>query len=118
MIDPVYATILIVVFILLFGIGIPILNVKAKKFISYRWCVVVVVLALLIGAVVDFEILTDETRRTVILGGIVIGGLYVVLRTVEKVLSKGWLKGTTLRARKGDAEVGLSSEGKDHESLH
>ena len=115
MIDPVYAAILIVVFILLFGIGIPILNVKAKKFISYRWCVVVVVLALLIGAVVDFEILTDETRRTVILGGIVIGGLYVVLRTVEKGLSKGWLSGTRIKARKGDAEIELSAADKEEE---
>lgn len=110
MIDPVYATILIVVFILLFGVGVPVLNVKAKKFISYRWCVVVVVLALLIGAVVDFDVLTDETRRTVILGGLIIGGLYVVLRTAEKVLSKGWLKGTRVKAKKGDAEIELSSD--------
>lgn len=118
MISPTFATIIIISFILLFGVGIPVLNVKAKKFISYRWCVVVVVLAMLIGAVVDFETLSDEVRHTVILGGIIVAGVYIALRTMEKVLSKGWLKGTTLKARKGDAEVELSSEGKDHESLH
>lgn len=110
MIRPEFATIIIITFILLFGVGVPILNVKAKKFISYRWCVVVVVLALLIGAVVDFDVLSDETRRTVILGGLIIGGLYVVLRTAEKVLSKGWLKGTRVKAKKGDAEIELSSD--------
>lgn len=118
MISPTFATIIIISFILLFGVGIPVLNVKAKKFISYRWCVVVVVLAMLIGAVVDFEILTDETRQTVILGGIIVAGVYIALRTVEKALSNGWLKGTTLKARKGDAEVELSSEVKNDESLH
>jgi hypothetical protein len=118
MISPSIATIIIIAFILLFGVGVPILNVKAKKFISYRWCVVVVILSLLIGAVIDFEVLSDDVRHTIILGGLIVGGVYVALRTVEKVLSKGWLKGTTLKARKGDAEVELSSEGKDHESLH
>lgn len=114
MINPEYATILIIAFILIFGVGVPVLNVKAKKFISYRWCVVVVVLALLIGAVVDFDVLTDETRRTVILGGLIIGGLYVVLRTVEKVLSKGWLKGARVKVKKGDGEIELSSDKEAH----
>ncbi|WP_405329521.1 hypothetical protein [Fibrobacter sp.] len=118
MISPTFATIIIISFILLFGVGIPVLNVKAEKFISYRWCVVVVVLAMLIGAVVDFETLSDEVRHTVILGGIIVAGVYIGLRTVEKVLSKGWLAGTTLKARKGDAEVELSSEGKKDENLH
>ena len=40
MISPTFATIIIISFILLFGVGIPVLNVKAEKFISYRWCVV------------------------------------------------------------------------------
>ena len=86
MISPTFATIIIISFILLFGVGIPVLNVKAKKFISYRWCVVVVVLAMLIGAVVDFETLSDEVRHTVILGGIIVAGVYIALRTLEKVL--------------------------------
>lgn len=112
MISPGIATIIIIAFILLFGVGVPILNVKAKKFISYRWCVVVVILSLLIGAVIDFEVLSDDVRHTIILGGIIVGGIYVALRTVEKVLSKGWLNGTKLKAKKGDAEIELSSDTK------
>lgn len=110
MISPGIATIIIIAFILLFGVGVPILNVKAKKFISYRWCVVVVILSLLVGAVIDFEVLSDDVRHTIILGGLIIGGVYVALRTFEKVLSKGWLKGTKVKAKKGDAEIELSSE--------
>lgn len=115
MIDPFIATLVIVGFIILFGVGVPILNIKAPKFISYRWCVVVVLLALLIGAVVDFDVLSDEARKIVLIGGLVVSGVYVVLRTIEKVLSKGWLKGANIVAKKGDIEVKLSSNDGDKE---
>jgi hypothetical protein len=113
MIDPVWATVIIIAFIIIFGVGIPVLNIKASKFVSYRWCVVVVVLALLVGATIDFEVLSDESRKIILLGGIIIAGLYVVLRTIEKVLSKGWLKGASIEAKKGDIEVKLSSQRED-----
>jgi hypothetical protein len=113
MIDPVWATVIIIAFIIIFGVGIPVLNIKASKFVSYRWCVVVVVLALLVGATIDFEVLSDESRKIILLGGIIIAGLYVVLRTIEKVLSKGWLKGASIEAKKGDIEVKLSSQKED-----
>lgn len=110
MIEPIWATVIIIAFIIIFGVGIPVLNIKASKFVSYRWCVVVVALALLIGATIDFDMLSDESRRIVLLGGIIIAGLYVVLRTIEKILSKGWLKGASFEAKKGDIEVKLSSK--------
>jgi hypothetical protein len=113
MIDPVWATVIIIAFIIIFGVGIPVLNIKASKFVSYRWCVVVVVLALLVGTTIDFEVLSDESRKIILLGGIIIAGLYVVLRTIEKVLSKGWLKGASIEAKKGDIEVKLSSQRED-----
>lgn len=115
MITPEYATIIVVAFILIFGVGVPILNRKAPKYISYRWCVIVVVLALLIGAVIDFDVLTDEARKVILVGGLVIGGLYILLRTIEKVLANGWLKGATIEAKKGDIEVKLTSD-KDTEN--
>ena len=115
MISPLSATIIMVTFILIFGVGVPILNKKVPKYISYRWCVIVVALALLIGAVVDFEVLSDEARKIVLVGGLVIAGVYVVLRTIEKVLANGWLKGASIEATKGDISVKLSSEAKDGE---
>lgn len=115
MISPLSATIIMVSFILIFGVGVPILNKKVPKYISYRWCVIVVALALLIGAVIDFEVLSDEARKIVLVGGLVIAGVYVVLRTIEKVLANGWLKGASIEATKGDISVKLSSEAKDGE---
>lgn len=110
MIDPIVATCIIVGFILIFGVGVPILDKKVPKYISYRWCVIVVALALLIGAVIDFDVLSDEARKIVLVGGLVIAGVYVVLRTLEKVLANGWLKGASIEATKGDISVKLSSE--------
>lgn len=115
MISPVIATIIMVSFILVYGVGVPILDRKAPKYISYRWCVIVVALALLIGAVIDFEVLSDDARKIVLVGGLVIAGVYVVLRTIEKVLSNGWLKGASIEATKGDISVKLSSDSKDGE---
>jgi cell division protein FtsW (lipid II flippase) len=115
MISPVIATIIMVSFILVFGVGVPILDRKAPKYISYRWCVIVVALALLIGAVIDFEVLSDDARKIVLVGGLVIAGVYVVLRTIEKVLANGWLKGARIEATKGDISVKLSSDSKDGE---
>lgn len=110
MISPFWATIIIVAFILIFGVGVPILNRKAPKYISYRWCVIVVVLALLIGVVVDFEVLSNDARKIILVGGLVIAGVYVALRTIEKVLANGWLRGATIEAKKGDIEVKLTSD--------
>ena len=115
MINPIVATIIMISFILIFGVGVPILDRKAPKYISYRWCVIFVALALLIGAVIDFEVLSDDARKIVLVGGLVIAGVYVVLRTIEKVLANGWLKGASIEATKGDISVKLSSDSKDGE---
>lgn len=110
MIDAIPATLILLSFIVAFGILVPVLNIKFPKFISYRWCVVVVALALLIGAVVDFRALSDEARRVILVGGLVIVGSYVVLRTIEKALANGWLRGARIEASKGDLSVSLTSE--------
>lgn len=112
MISPISATLIVVAFILLFGVLVPILDRKCPKYISYRWCVVVVLLALLIGAVVDFEVLSDEARKIVLLGCLVVSGAYVVLRTVEKCLANGWLRGASIEASKGDISVKVKADDK------
>lgn len=110
MINPTFATIVITAFIVVFGIGVPILNNVKPKYISFRWCVIVVVLALLIGAVINFEGMADEIRHSLLIGGLVIIGGYVLLRTAEKVLANGWLKGARIEVKKGDLSATVSSE--------
>ena len=109
MISPTFATVVVLSFLLVFGLLIPVLNRVCPKYVSYRWSVVVVILALLIGVVIDFGELSDETRRSLIIGGLIIAGGYVALRTLEKALANGWLSGIRLQAKKGDASVTLSA---------
>lgn len=105
MVTPTFATIVIVVFLVVFGIIMPILNKKFPKFISYRWSVVVVILALLLGAILDFDALSENVRHCLLVGGLIIVGGYVLLRTVEKALANGWLRGAEIEAEKGDIKV-------------
>lgn len=105
MVTPTFATIVIVVFLVVFGIVMPILNKKFPKFISYRWSVVVVILALLLGAILDFDALSENVRHCLLVGGLIIVGGYVLLRTVEKALANGWLRGAEIEAEKGDIKV-------------
>lgn len=119
MLSPETATIIIVAFLVVFGIIMPILNKKLPKFISYRWSVIVVILALLIGAVLDFDALSEQARYGLIVGGLVIAGGYILLRTVEKALANGWLRGAEIEAEKGDIKVkgrfGEKPEAKDND---
>jgi fucose permease len=119
MLSPETATIIIVAFLVVFGIIMPILNKKLPKFISYRWSVIVVILALLIGAVLDFDALSEQVRYGLIVGGLVIAGGYILLRTVEKALANGWLRGAEIEAEKGDIKVngrfGEKPETKDND---
>ena len=89
MISPFWATAIIVAFIIIFGVGVPIMDKWFPKYISYRWCVVVVVLALLIGVVIDFEMISDDARKIMMVGALVIAGGYVLLRTIEKAFANG-----------------------------
>lgn len=120
MLSPNIATIIIVSFLVVFGIIMPILNRKLPKFISYRWSVIVVILALLIGAVLDFDALSDNVRYALIVGSLVIAGGYILLRTVEKALANGWLRGAEIEAEKGDIRVkgrfGEKPETKDNDN--
>lgn len=116
MVTPTFATIVIVAFLAVFGVIMPILNKKFPKFISYRWSVVVVILALLLGAVLDFDALSDNARYCLLVGGLIIAGGYVFLRTIEKALANGWLRGLRLDVRKGDASASLHSDGGEHEN--
>lgn len=115
MLDPNISAAILVAFILVFGVALPVLNTKFPKFISYRWSVVVVVLALLIGATVDFSGLPDDARRVVLVGGLIIAGAFVLLRTVEKCLANGWLRGARVEVKKGDlsAKIESSEDKKD-----
>ena len=85
-------TIVLIGFLVVTGVVVPICGVseKIREVISLRWLVIVTILALTLGAAIDFDHLDDASRMAVIVGGMVIGGLFVLLRTYEKCKAKGW----------------------------
>lgn len=109
MIDPYIATAIIVVFLIVFGIFVPILNVKCSNYVSFRWICMVVVLCLLIGATIDFKELNDEARHIILYAGLIITGVYIILRTVEKMAYAQ--HGIRVSAKHGDSKVELQVAG-------
>ena len=58
----------------------------------------------MVGVVIDFEPLADTTRDIALKGGLIIVAAFIILRTVEKILANGWLKGMNIKGTvtKGD----------------
>lgn len=114
MIDPTNAALIMAAFIILFGIIVPFFNVfkRTREFVSLRWIVVVTFLCLSIGATLDFSHLENSTRMALIIGGLTIGGLWLLIRTWEKAKAKGYsVDLPEISAKKGDISLHI---GDDH----
>ena len=124
MIEPSFATIIILVFIAVFGLVLPLFERIPffRNIVSYRWAVMVILLAVMLGCILDFSHLDDQARLYTIVGVLVISAVYIIIRSVEKAFAKGWTLGVDrIRLEKGDAkaEVVLSEDEKkeaDHDS--
>lgn len=98
-------------------IVIPLLDSTEKfsKIISMRWTCTAIILILMVAVVVDFEHLSEETRALILKGGLIVVGAFILLRSIEKVISNGWLKGMNIKGtiEKGGvkATVDLGSNG-------
>lgn len=63
---------------------------KLGECISHRWIVVTVTTTLMVAVVINFEHLDDGVRGSIIIGGFIVGITYILLRSLEKALAKGW----------------------------
>lgn len=63
---------------------------KLGECISHRWIVVTVTTTLMVAVVINFEHLDDGVRGSIIIGGFIVGITYILLRSFEKALAKGW----------------------------
>lgn len=63
---------------------------KIGECISRRWVVVTVTTTLMVAVVINFEHLDDGVRGSIIIGGFIVGITYILLRSFEKALAKGW----------------------------
>lgn len=63
---------------------------KLGECVSRRWVVVTVMMTLMVAVVINFEHLDDGVRGSIIIGGFIVGIMYILLRSFEKALAKGW----------------------------
>ena len=63
---------------------------KIGECISHRWIVVTVTTTLMVAVVINFEHLDNGVRGSIIIGGFIVGIAYILLRSFEKALAKGW----------------------------
>ena len=66
---------------------------KIGECISHRWIVVTVTTTLMVAVVINFEHLDNGVRGSIIIGGFIVGIMYILLRSLEKALAKGWTFG-------------------------
>lgn len=100
---------------------IPVLDsVKPlSNFISLRWTCIAIILLIMVGVIINFNTLSDSTRDIALTGGLIIVGVFIVLRTIEKVLYNGWLRGVNLKAEvsKGDIKGSVDLSSKEEPKL-
>lgn len=63
---------------------------KIGECISHRWIVVTVAITLMVAVVINFEHLDNGVRGSIIVGGFIVSIMYILLRSLEKALAKGW----------------------------
>lgn len=63
---------------------------KLGDCVSRRWVVVTVAITLMVAVVINFEHLDDGVRGSIIIGGFIVSIMYILLRSLEKALAKGW----------------------------
>ena len=84
-----WITIALIAFLL---IVVPLLEKipKLKDCVSRRWVIVTITTTLMVSVVINFKHLNDSVREAIIIGGFVVGIAYILIRSVESLIDKGW----------------------------
>ena len=91
MIQPDTTTIIILLLLAVL-MSLPLIEIipRVGKIVSLRWAIVAIIVTLMVAVILDFSHLSDDIRKTVIVGGLYTGGLWIVARSVEKALFHGF----------------------------
>ena len=105
MLEPNLATAILLALCILLLIIIPILDGSKKfsKYISLRYTLVAITLIMSLGCVLDFSHLAESSRNIVLYGGLILVGLFVIVRSIEKMKLGG--KSIEFSIEKGDAKA-------------
>lgn len=115
MIEPLFATLIILIMGIILMFIIPFLDGSKRfgKYISLRYTLVVVTTMMALGCILDFSHLTESSRNITITGGLVLVGIFVAVRSLEKL--KLGSKKISVEVHKGDLSAAASLENKDKE---
>ena len=104
MIEPNFATGILIIFLIIWGLLFPIIGVipKVREMISLRYLTLIVWLACMIGVIVNFGALADSVKMAVVIGTGVLSGVFILVRSYEKVSYNHNLKASV---SKGDAKA-------------
>lgn len=91
-VDAYMATWIVISLIAFLLIIVPLIEriPKIGECISHRWIVVTVAITLMVAVVINFEHLDNGVRGSIIIGGFIVSIMYILLRSLEKALAKGW----------------------------
>lgn len=117
MITPISATIIICVLGIFLMFIIPVLDASQKfgKYISLRYTLIVITTLMALGCVLDFSHLTEKARVITISGGLALVGIFILVRSLEKIKLGG--RSFEIKVQKGDttAEAKLSNDVENNE---
>lgn len=113
MLTPHVAAIILLVVCVVLLIIIPLLDGSERfgKFISLRYTLVALSLIMALGCILDFSHLSESSRNIVLMGGMILVGLFVLVRSLEKMKLGG--KVINVSAQKGDIKLSASLHNKD-----
>lgn len=115
MIEPSFATLIILTMGILLMFVIPFLDSSKRfgKYISLRYTLVVVTTLMALGCVLDFSHLAESSRNATITGGLVLVGIFVAVRSLEKL--KLGSRTFEVEVHKGDVGASAKLRNKDGE---
>lgn len=113
MLEPNLATMILLGVCILLLVVIPMLDGSTRfaKYISLRYTLVSVTLIMALGCILDFSHLADQSRNIVLLGGIILVGIFVIVRSFEKM--KLGNKVIEISAEHKGTKVGAKLQNKD-----
>lgn len=105
MIQPETTTIIILLLLAVL-MSLPLIEIipRVGKIVSLRWAIVAIIVTLMVAVILDFAHLSEDIRKTVIVGGLCTGGLWILARSVEKALFHGFF------AKAGKVEIDVDDK--------
>lgn len=118
MLTPTVAAVILLVACVVLLIVVPMLDGSERfhKFISLRYTLVALTLIMALGCVLDFSHLSESSRNIVLMGGIILVGVFVLVRSLEKL--KLGKKVIDISAEKGDVKVAAKIQNKESTEKH